>query len=376
MKILLTLSIIPVIIISGCISEEDIKQVKNKTIGERAINYYSNKTVTSLEIPPDLTSPEYQNAFRLSEFVKDIDENMVSFSESESNKKIKVRESFDGIEVKKSGDRIFITIDKEPDIVWSLAREFLKLQGFAINTADKKVGIIETDFLENRTEAPDQSIGLIRSLIRKGTGQSYSLPSVDKYRIRIEPINSGQKTELHLSLYSKEEVIKPTDLKEQNTVWKTKLRDPELEIEMLYRFMVFIGSDSTKAKEKIIQATENKKIKVEIKDGINGFSKLLFQEDIIKTWDSLSWAFDKLNLQLDDKDIMERSFYIRTVRTADEGIMTSIFGGEAVKKTFQIKLKVIDEKSTEVLFIDISEENEQETKEYSYDLFKNIKKLF
>jgi len=250
MKILLTLSIIPVIIISGCISEEDIKQVKNKTIGERAINYYSNKTVTSLEIPPDLTSPEYQNAFRLSEFVKDIDENMVSFSESESNKKIKVRESFDGIEVKKSGDRIFITIDKEPDIVWSLAREFLKLQGFAINTADKKVGIIETDFLENRTEAPDQSIGLIRSLIRKGTGQSYSLPSVDKYRIRLEPINSGQKTELHLSLYSKEEVIKPTDLKEQNTVWKTKPRDPELEIEMLYRFMVFIGSDSTKAKEK------------------------------------------------------------------------------------------------------------------------------
>jgi len=376
MKILLTLSIIPAIIISGCISEEDIKQVKNKTIGERAINYYSNKTVTSLEIPPDLTSPEYQNAFRLSEFVKDIDENMVSFSESKSNKKIKVRESFDGIEVKKSGDRIFITIDKEPDIVWSLAREFLKLQGFAINTADKKVGIIETDFLENRTEAPDQSIGLIRSLIRKGTGQSYSLPSVDKYRIRIEPINSGQKTELHLSLYSKEEVIKPTDLKEQNTVWKTKPRDPELEIEMLYRFMVFIGSDSTKAKEKIIQATENKKIKVEIKDGINGFSKLLFQEDIIKTWDSLSWAFDKLNLQLDDKDIMERSFYIRTVRTADEGIMTSIFGGEAVKKTFQIKLKVIDENSTEVLFIDISEENEQETKEYSYDLFKNIKKLF
>jgi len=376
MKILLTLSIIPVIIISGCISEEDIKQVKNKTIGERAINYYSNKTVTSLEIPPDLTSPEYQNAFRLSEFVKDIDENMVSFSESKSNKKIKVRESFDGIEVKKSGDRIFITIDKEPDIVWSLAREFLKLQGFAINTADKKVGIIETDFLENRTEAPDQSIGLIRSLIRKGTGQSYSLPSVDKYRIRIEPINSGQKTELHLSLYSKEEVIKPTDLKEQNTVWKTKPRDPELEIEMLYRFMVFIGSDSTKAKEKIIQATENKKIKVEIKDGINGFSKLLFQEDILNTWDSLSWAFDKLNLQLDDKDIMERSFYIRTVRTADEGIMTSIFGGEAVKKTFQIKLKVIDENSTEVLFIDISEENEQETKEYSYDLFKNIKKLF
>ena len=376
MKILLTLSIIPVIIISGCISEEDIKQVKNKTIGERAINYYSNKTVTSLEIPPDLTSPEYQNAFRLSEFVKDIDENMVSFSESKSNKKIKVRESFDGIEVKKSGDRIFITIDKEPDIVWSLAREFLKLQGFAINTADKKVGIIETDFLENRTEAPDQSIGLIRSLIRKGTGQSYSLPSVDKYRIRIEPINSGQNTELHLSLYSKEEVIKPTDLKEQNTVWKTKPRDPELEIEMLYRFMVFIGSDATKAKEKIIQATENKKIKVEIKDGINGFSKLLFQEDILNTWDSLSWAFDKLNLQLDDKDIMERSFYIRTVRTADEGIMTSIFGGEAVKKTFQIKLKVIDENSTEVLFIDISEENEQETKEYSYDLFKNIKKLF
>jgi len=40
--------------------------------------------VTSLEIPPDLTKPNYENSFRLSEFVKDIDSNTISLSDREN----------------------------------------------------------------------------------------------------------------------------------------------------------------------------------------------------------------------------------------------------------------------------------------------------
>ena len=48
----------------GCFSFEEKTQEPTQSLGERDIKYYSNKTVSSLEIPPDLTKPSLQNAFK------------------------------------------------------------------------------------------------------------------------------------------------------------------------------------------------------------------------------------------------------------------------------------------------------------------------
>ena len=56
--------------------------------------------------------------------------------------------------------------------------------------------------------------------------------------------------------------------------------------------------------------------------------------------------------------------------------MSRLFGEDAINKTFQIQLKQIKENVTEVYFNDISEINAIETKEFSYDLLKRIRKLF
>jgi len=99
-KISTTIFIIS-IFLSGCFSNEEVKP-SEKELGNLKINYYSNKSVTSLEIPPDLTSPEMQNAFRLSEFVSDVKENYVDFS-NDSQDKVKVLTNPVGIIVKKYG---------------------------------------------------------------------------------------------------------------------------------------------------------------------------------------------------------------------------------------------------------------------------------
>jgi outer membrane protein assembly factor BamC len=41
---------------------------------------------------------------------------------------------------------------------------------------------METDFLENHPEIPDQSVGLIRSMLKKAMKARYSLAIIDKYR--------------------------------------------------------------------------------------------------------------------------------------------------------------------------------------------------
>ena len=365
--------------LSGCILQDqkqssiDINS-KNKEV---TINYYANNSVTSLEVPPDLTSPSYENSFRLSEFASGIDTNMVNLTNSEienNDKKILVAPS--DISVKKSGNRRWLEVNKDSETIWKLSNQFLKELGFTIKNSNKKIGIMETNFLENRKpEIPAQTMGFFRSALQSTIENvNYTLPSVDKYKIRIEP-KSDFITEVYLSVNSMAEVISGSGNNE-TTLWQNSEKDYALEAEMLYRLMVYLGGDSAKAREKIISAKDNNKVVVNVKDGLNGYAKLVFNLNLIDTWDNISWAISETNVQIEDRDIKERAFYINLARTADKGIMSKIFGEDAILNTYQIQLKSIDSSLTEVYFQDISEANEQETKEYSYDFFNQLQKLF
>lgn len=366
--------------LAGCFSFGDEKDEKDTAyaIGDRDIKYYSNKTVTSLEVPPDLTKPSSQNAFKLSEYVSNVQEDVISFSEKD--KVVKEASSIlrtpSNIEVKRAGNRRWLVVNKKPDDVWNLSKSFFKSHGFAIKKTNKKIGLMETDFLENHPEIPDQSLGVIRSMLKKAIAARYALPIVDKYRIRIEPIENGEKSEVYLSLTSMEEVLTNSGKEDENTIWQPRAKDEELETEMLYRLMTFLGSDHAVAREKILAAKEEQKTTVKIADGVGGYAKLVFSLNQYDTWDNVGWALDQLNIDVEDKDVKEGSFYIQVARTEDKGLWSRMFGDDAIKKSFQILVRQIDNQTTEVYFNDISEENEQETISFSHEFLGNIAKQF
>jgi len=377
---IITSFIFIVFFLNGCFSEEQKQTIKENRVelGDIKINYYSDKSVTSLEVPPDLTKPKYENSFRLSEFVSDINPNTINLTNKETleEQKQKVFTVPSDIQVKKSGTRRWLVVDKSPDLIWDLSSQFLKEQGFIIKKSNKKIGVMETDFLENRPEIPAKSMGLIRSMLQSTIDNvNYTLPSVDSYKIRIEPIDSGNKSEVHLSVSSMAEVITGTG-KDETTLWQSKERNVALENEMLYELMLYLGGDSADARERIINAQEEGKISVSLIDGINGYAKLQFKLNLIDTWDNMSWALSDLNVNLEDKDLKERSFYIQVARTSDKGIISKIFGEDAIFNSYQLQLKELSSNLTEVYFNDISEVNEIETKKFSYEFLGKIQKLF
>jgi len=378
LKIFLTFIFITYFL-TGCFSEEQKQTIKNNRIelGNVKINYYSDKSVTSLEIPPDLTSPSYENSFRLNDYVNNVDSNTINLtnkeSETVSNEKILNIKS--DISVMKSGSRRWLVVDKDPDLIWDLSKQFLKEKGFVIKKIDKKIGVMETDYLENKPVIPGKSLGVIRSLFASSIDNvSYTLPSVDKYKIRIEPIESGSKSEVHLSLSSMKEVVKNSGNVE-STIWQEKEKDVSLETEMLYLLMVYLGGESAEAREKIINAKETEKIIVTLSNSFNGYKKLTFKQNILDTWDNLAWALLELNIQVEDKDIKEKAFYIKAVGD-DIGLMSKLLGTEAISQQYQISLKEIDKSTTEIYFNDLEEKNESSTKNLNFEIFEKIHKLF
>ena len=365
--------------LGGCISlGGDDKEEEQIGLGERSIGYYSDKTVTSLEIPPDLTKPSSQNEFKLENYVTGIQEDTLSFSEKDNTIKeaSSILRTLANIEVKKSGDRRWLLVDKKPDAVWNLSKSFFKSHGFSIKKTNKKIGMMETGFLENHPEIPDKSLGVIRSMLKKAIAARYALPIVDKYRIRIEPTDNGDKSEVYLSLTSMEEVLTKAGSDDENTIWQSRPKDQALETEMLYRLMTFLGSDHAVAREKIIQAKEDQTLTVSLSKGVNGYAKLTFSLNQYDTWDNMGWALDQLNIDVDDKDVKEGSFYINVARTEDQGLWSRMFGDDAIKKSFQILVRQTSDNETEVYFNDISEENEQATIDFSHEFLGNIAKQF
>jgi len=367
------------IFISGCFSEEQKQTIKDNRmqLGDIRINYYSDKSVTSLEVPPDLTTPSFENSFRLNEYVKDYDPSFVDLGgkEERSDKSEIIRPELTEIKVKKSGSRRWLEVDKKPDLVWNLSKQFLKDMGFVVKKSNKKIGFMETDYLENKPEIPDKSLGLIRSMFSTIGNVSYTLPSIDKYSIRIEPLNSGEKSEVHLSISSMKEVATLV-AGDKSTLWQSKERDVALENEMLYELMLYLGGDASKAREKIVNAKEEGKVFVELLDGVNGYANLSFRLNLVDTWDNVSWAISNLNIELEDKDLKEKTFYLNVANDEEKGIFTKIFGDVAIRKQYQLQLKSIGNNLTEVYFNDISEVNDKSTKKFSYQFLGKIHKQF
>ena len=355
----------------GC--TERLKEIVKDTneIGETDIRYYADKTVTSLEVPPDLTKPKIKDRVNLKGVV-DTSRSLVTFDDSTTGKPIrKVRGEAINIEVQRNKFQSYLVVDKDANFVFNAVKSFLKEKGFSIENEVTELGLLETNFLENRTKLPKTVLNPIRALFQDTLGAQYSLPTVDKYRARIESITPSQ-TEVYLSLNSMQEVLTNEGTSSENTIWQVKPRDEFTENQMLYLLMIHMGTDSSEAKQKVANTIEQRILQVEKKTDINGFAKLQLNTNKEEAWEALAFAIDSLGIDIQDRDRREGSFYISIANDEERGIFSSIFGDDAILQSFRIRVKQIQPNFSEVYFIDLSGENNKSTQKFSHTLLERI----
>jgi len=328
--------------------------VKKIGLGDRVMNYQADEKVDSLIIPPDLTAPTSQGAFTEVTAVND-DE--------------KFLKRIQNVEVMRDKYRRWLVVDLPPSEVWELSKEFFRSYNFKINKENQKIGILETDYLEIETVVPDKSLGAIRAGLAKVLKTQYGLPIADKYRVRIEPIEGQNKSEVYLTLSSIGEVVSGS-LK----LWQPRKKDVELETEMLLTLMVFLGNDRADAIGKIQSNSTSQEAAALVETAANGYASLIFPFNKGQSWSYLGWALDELNIDIDDRDSIEGSYFINV--KPYNGYFSKLLNTATSTKTYQLIVKEVDEQSTYVYFVDLSEENEDDTLDYSFELFNQIVSKF
>jgi outer membrane protein assembly factor BamC len=328
--------------------------IKKASIGSRVINYEPSENVDSLIIPPDLTEPSSKGVF--SQVI-------------ESDDDLNISSRVQNVEVMRDQYRRWLLVDLSPGELWSLSKEFFRSYGFKIEKENQEIGLFETDYLEIETKVPDKSLGAIRAALSKALKTQYGLPIADKYRVRIEPTDTPNKSELYLTLSSIGEVASGA-----MRVWQPREKDVELETEMLLKLMVFLGSDSQEAIQKIQSNTNEDKGSAILTKSELGYPELSLPLDKKESWRFLGWALDELSVDISDRDQLSGSFYIKV--TPDRGFFSKLINTVSSIKTYQLALREDSSSMTKVIFVDLKEENDSEAIQYSTELFEQISLKF
>ncbi len=140
--------------------------------------------------------------------------------------------------IERSGKDRWVHTTLTPEQVWPILTSFWKENGFEIASSQADIGMMETNWAENRSKAPQDFLSRNLGKIFEGL---FSSGERDMYRARVERDDKGG-TDVFITHHGKEEVY--TTTQHDQMAWQDRTGEPLLEAQMLSRLMLKLGGKS------------------------------------------------------------------------------------------------------------------------------------
>jgi outer membrane protein assembly factor BamC len=205
-------------------------------------------------------------------------------------------------------------------------KDFWLETGFILNVERPEVGVMETDWAEDRAKIPQD---FIRSALGKVLDGMFSTPVRDKFRTRLEAGRDPNTVEIYISHRGMMEIY-PNEAKD-TTVWQPRPADPELEAEMLRRLMVRLGAAEERAAAIVKAAPTTERAALKAASG--GKVLLSLEESFDRAWRRVGLALDRVGFTVEDRDRSKGIYFVRYV-DPDADIQTKKSEGLLSKLAF------------------------------------------
>ena len=288
---------------------------------EDKIDYKSAAKAPTLEIPPDLTQLRKESRFAI--------ESTSATASGFQSAGSRVTDSgtaanaLGNVKMERQGQQRWLVVSLSADKVWEPLREFWSSNGFVLVTDSPELGIMETEWAENRAKLPQD---FVRRTLGKVLDSLYSTGERDKFRTRVER-NAQGGVEIYITHRGMAENY--ADAQKERTVWQPRPSDPELEIEFLRRLMVKLGT-SPEAARTAAQA-ETASVTASQISTLNGQPVLVLQDNLDRAWRKTGVALDRSGFTVEDRDRAAGVYFVRYVAAASEaesgGFFGRLFGG-------------------------------------------------
>ena len=283
------------------------------TLEESKIDYKSASKAPTLEVPPDLTQLKRDSRYQVAGSTSALSMAATSGPAGRVANDAGIASNQAGnARIERTGPQRYLVIQQNADSVWEPLREFWKDNGFVLTIDQPQLGIMETDWAENRAKLPQD---FIRKAIGKALDSLYSTGERDRFRTRVERTANG--LEITITHRGMAEVYTTTS--KDATVWTPRASDPELEIEFLRRLMMRLGGQSLSASASSSNATSSAAVSTPI-TGMptdvkvtkqNNLPAIEINDGFDRAWRRVGVAIDRSGFTVEDRDRAQGVFFVR-----------------------------------------------------------------
>lgn len=287
------------------------------------IDYKSAGKGPSLEVPPDLTQLSTETRYAVPGGAV----TATGFQATQPTRSAPTAASSLGdVRVERAGTQRWLVVKRPADQLWGPVRDFWQESGFLLAIDQANLGIMETDWAENRAKLPQD---FIRQAIGKVLDSLYSTGERDKFRTRMER-NAAGETEIYISHRGMIEVYSAANNQKDQTAWQPRAADPELEAEFLRRLMVKLGTPAEQAKSLVASAVPQTSSRVAT---VNNAPVVQINEGFDRAWRRVGLALDRTGFTVEDRDRSQGMYFVRYVEPnpdkKEPGFFAKLFGGSA-----------------------------------------------
>jgi outer membrane protein assembly factor BamC len=279
----------------------------------RGVDYKQAKSAPRLEVPPDLTSSTIDESMVVPDLAPSAAGSATYSAYSGERPSTGARRpapvllSSENVWVERDEDRYWLVVGNEPEVVWPKLREFWINNNWILTIEDPRIGIMETDWAENRADIPQ---GPIRNFLGKVLDSAYTAATRDRFRTRIERGEAAGTTEIFLTHRGMvEELTGSVD--SETAVWIPRPSDPELEVEMLRRIAVHLGVEEQRSDRLLATAPDASAPRTRLIKDSAGQSVLRIDEGFSDAWRMTGLALDRVGFTVEDRDRASGIYYVR-----------------------------------------------------------------
>lgn len=291
------------------------------------IDYKSAAKGPQLVVPPDLTQLSRENRYA-------IPGGAVTASAYQQGQQVQglpvALTTISDVRIERAGNQRWLVVKRPADQLWGPVKDFWLENGFLLAIDQSNLGILETDWAENRAKIPKD---FIRESIGKLFDALYSTAERDKFRTRIERRGDGE-TEIFISHRGMIEVYPSGGAVATNfdtgTIWQPRPADPELENEFLRRLMVRLGVSQEQAKAAVAAGAVQPSARA---SAMNGVPVVLIDDGFDRAWRRVGLSLDRTGFTVEDRDRAQGTYFVRYVEPsadkAEPGFLAKLFGSSA-----------------------------------------------
>ena len=303
------------------------------------VDYKSATKGASLAVPPDLTQLSRDTRY----VVPGTAVTASGYQVGQTTQSVPTAAlSVGDVRIERSGTQRWLVVNRPADKLWSPVREFWQESGFLMTLDQENLGIMETDWAENRAKLPQD---FVRATLGKLLDNLYSTGERDKFRTRLERTPGGS-TEIYISHRGMVETVTQGRTtgpvtSGDSTVWQPRPADSELEAEFLRRLMVKLGVSQEQSKALVASGTNRQTSRVA---RINNLPVVEIDEGFERAWRRVGLALDRTGFTVEDRDRAQGTYFVRYVEpTADKrepGFFAKIFSSPAVIAPLKYRIAV------------------------------------